>query len=58
MQVVNNETNESNFKGGNYYVEISVKGLIVIANLDGLRKVKADEETMKAIQIWDSRNEI
>jgi len=56
VQVINNETTESSFAGGDYYVEIEYGELILPVKLDNLRKIKADEETMRAIQVWQSRN--
>lgn len=53
---ISNESTESSFHGGDYYVEIEYGEIIISVKLDELRKIKADEETMKAIQVWQSRN--
>lgn len=56
VEVVGNETNESNFEGGSYYVEIEYTDMLIPVDLDKLRNIKADEETMKALQVWQYRN--
>ena len=56
VKVVGNETDESNFEGGSYYVEIEYNDIIIPADLDKLRNIKADEETMKTLQVWQHRN--
>lgn len=56
VQVINNETTESSFAGGDYYVEIEYGELILPVKLENLRKIKADEGTIRAIQVWQSRN--
>ncbi len=48
--------NESDFEGGSYYVEIEYKEIVIPVDLDKLRNFKADEETMKALQVWQHRN--
>lgn len=55
VSVVNNETDESNFDGNSYYVEIELDEIIIPARLDELKIVKADEETMETLQVWKSR---
>ena len=56
IMVVGNETDDSNFEGRNYYVEVEYNDIIVPADLDKLRNIKADSETMKALQVWQHRN--
>lgn len=56
IMVVGNKTNDSNFEGGNYYVEIEINDMVIPANLNELRNIKADEETMKTLQVWQHRN--
>jgi len=56
VMVVGNETDDSNFEGGDYYVEIEINDMVIPANLDELRNIKADEETMKVLQVWQYRN--
>lgn len=56
VKVVGNETNDSNFDGGSYYVEVEYNDIVIPADLDKLRNIKADEETMKILQIWQYRN--
>jgi hypothetical protein len=56
VSVINNETDESNFDGGEWYVEIELNEIIISARLDELRNIKADKETMKTLQIWSNRN--
>lgn len=56
VMVVDNETDESNFEGGSYYVEIEYNDILIPVDLDKLRNIKADEETMKALQVWQYRN--
>ncbi len=56
VMVVGSETDDSNFSGGNYYVEIEINDMVIPANLDKLRNLKADEETMKTLQVWQNRS--
>lgn len=56
IKVIGNETNDSNFEGGSYYVEIEYNDIIIPADLDKLRNIKADEETMQTLQVWQHRN--
>ena len=53
VQVINQYTNESNFGGKQYLVEIVLDDLIIIADLDSLINIKADKETLNTIQIWN-----
>ncbi|MCG8332279.1 MAG: calcium-binding protein [Chitinophagales bacterium] len=57
VKVINNESSESNFKGGSYYVKIGYKEIIFSVKLEELRNINADEETLKAIQVWNHRTE-
>jgi len=56
VTVVGNETDESNFEGGSYYVEIEYDDMVIPVDLEKLRNIKAEEETMKALQVWQQRN--
>jgi len=56
VTVVGNETDESNFEGGSYYVEIEYNDILIPVDLDKLRNIMADNETMKALQVWQYRN--
>ncbi len=56
VRVINNETNESSFEGGEWYVEIELDEIIISARLNELKSIKADKETMEALQVWNSRN--
>ncbi|WKN41847.1 calcium-binding protein [Tunicatimonas pelagia] len=56
VQVVNNETDESSFDGGDYYVEIEYEEIVIPVRIDELRNIVADEETTQALQVWQSRN--
>lgn len=56
MKVVNNETEEANFFGGTYYVEIEYADMIIPVDISKLRNIKADEETMIAMQVWKNRH--
>ncbi len=56
VKVVGNETDESNFEGGSYYVEVEYNDILIPVDLDKLRNIEADEETMKALQVWQYRN--
>lgn len=57
VEVVNNETDESSFDGGQYYLEIELDDILISANLHELRNIKADSETMKALKVWSFRNQ-
>ncbi|MFK7935227.1 MAG: calcium-binding protein [Saprospiraceae bacterium] len=56
VTVVDNHTSESNYHGGAYFVEIEINDLIVLADLDQLRNIDADEETLETLQVWRSKN--
>lgn len=56
VTVVGSETDDSNFVGGAYYVEIEIDDIVIPADLDKLRNIKADEETMNTLQVWENRN--
>jgi len=54
--VVGNETDEGDFEGGEYYVEIEIEDMIIPAKLGELRNIEADEEALETLQIWRVRN--
>ncbi|MGB1243364.1 MAG: calcium-binding protein [Chitinophagales bacterium] len=54
VTVVGNETGEDDFEGGEYYVEIEIADMIVLARLDELRNIQADEKTLETLQVWRS----
>ncbi len=54
--VVNNESDESNFSRDGYYLEIELDEYVIIAQLDKLRNIKADNTTLRTIQVWNHRN--
>lgn len=55
--VVSNETDEDSFDGESYYVELELEdGMLIPANIEGLRNVEADKETMITIQVWKNRH--
>ena len=56
VMVVGNETNDSNYEGGSYYVEIEYNDMVIPVDLDKLRNIKADEETMETLQVWEYQN--
>ena len=56
VQVIANETDESSFDGGDYYVEIELDDLLIPVRIDELRNINADEETMKTLQVWKHYN--
>jgi len=56
VNVINNETDETNFEGDDFYVEIEFDEIFISVSLDELRNIKADKDTMKAIEVWNSRN--
>ena len=56
VSVVGNETDESSFGGGEWYVEIELEGLIIPARLSELKNIKANKETMQTLQVWSSRS--
>jgi hypothetical protein len=57
ITVVGSETDDSNFDGGEYFVEIELDNFVVAARLDELRNIQADEQTMKAMEVWKMRHE-
>ncbi|MEZ4886648.1 MAG: calcium-binding protein [Chitinophagales bacterium] len=54
VKVIGNETSEDDFEGGEYYVKIKIKGMIIPASLGELRNIEADEKTLETLQIWRS----
>ncbi|MFK7980040.1 MAG: calcium-binding protein [Saprospiraceae bacterium] len=56
VKVVGNKTDESNFEGGSYYVEIEFNDMVIPVDVDKLRNIEADGETMEALQVWQNRN--
>ncbi|MEM9887636.1 MAG: calcium-binding protein [Bacteroidota bacterium] len=56
VRVVNNETDQSSFNGGEWYVSIELDELIISARLSELRNMKASKGSMQALQVWNSRN--
>ena len=54
--VVNNESDELDFNIEAYYVEIELDEMLFSARLDELRNIKADEETMRTLEVWKYRN--
>ena len=56
VTVIDNETDESSFDGSHFYVEIELDDMIISESIDKLKNIKADEETMKTLQIWKYRN--
>lgn len=54
VTVIGNETDEDDFEGGEYYVEIEIADMIVPARLGELRNIEADEKTLETLQIWRS----
>ncbi|MEO1806927.1 MAG: calcium-binding protein [Bacteroidota bacterium] len=56
VSVVNSQTDPSSFDGGEWYVEIELDEFIVSAKLSELRYIKAEEETMRALQVWNHKD--
>jgi hypothetical protein len=57
VKVIGNYTDESNFSlDSNYYVEVELDEMLLPVNIDELKNISADIETLRAFQIWDSRN--
>jgi hypothetical protein len=52
--VVAAKTTEDDFNKYAFYVNIACQGLVIVANLNELRNIEADEETMNTLQIWRS----
>lgn len=55
-KVVNNETDDSNFGDNAFYVEIELNDFIVPVEILTLKNIKADDETLKTIQVWKYEN--
>ena len=53
-----NVTNESNFTGGEYYVEVKLDEMLIKESIDELANIKADEQTLEALSVWKHRNEV
>jgi hypothetical protein len=57
IKVIHNETNESNFKGRNYYVEIALDELVIAARIEDLKGIDTDPETVRTLLILHSRKQ-
>lgn len=57
VQVVGNETDESNYEGGEFYVLVEVNEMEVPVAISKLRNIQADEETMRTLQVWEYENQ-
>lgn len=55
VSAVNNLTNESNFNGEDFYVEIELDKMLIPVNVLDLKNIEADEESRKTIFIWKSK---
>jgi len=55
VKVVGSMTDEDDFNWEEYYVEVELDDLIIPAKLGNLRNIKADEKTMKTLQVWNYR---
>lgn len=40
----------------NFMWKIELDDMIISENIDQLRNIKADEETMRTLQVWNYRN--
>jgi hypothetical protein len=56
VKVVANYTNEDDFDMHNFFVEIEFNDLLITIDLDDLKDIEADEQTMEALQVWNVRN--
>lgn len=52
IEVVELETTESNYEGGDFYLNIDWQGLLIPVPLSDLRNIEADEDTLEAIGDW------
>lgn len=52
VTVIENKTDESNFGGTAFYVKIELDDFIIPIEILQLRNIKADEETLRTIQVW------
>ncbi len=57
VKVVANYTNEDDFNMQNFFVEIEFNDFLIPVDLDDLKDIEADEETMEAVQVWSARND-
>ncbi len=57
VKVVANYTTEDDFDMHNFFVEIEFNDFLIPVDIDGLKDIEADEETMEAVQIWSVRND-
>lgn len=57
VRVVNNKSNDGNFEGGDFYVEIEYQDMLIPVPLEALKNVDANEETLQAIHVWGHRGD-
>ncbi|MBL4648504.1 MAG: hypothetical protein JKY03_02150 [Aureispira sp.] len=51
VTVIDHETDESNFEGTAFYVEIELDDFIIPVEILQLKNIKADKETLRTIQV-------
>jgi hypothetical protein len=54
--VVGAYTKESDFDMHNFFVEIEFNDFLISVDLDDLKDIEADEQTLETIEVWKSRN--
>ena len=57
VTVVRNISNDGEYNGGPYLVEVEYKGDLLQARLSDLTPIDADEETAEAMEVWKRREE-
>ena len=56
VQVIGNESSESNFSMDAFYVQIEVNGMVMPADIEKLKIIDADETTRTTLQVWKHRH--
>jgi len=58
VDIIGNHTDSSNYEGGEYYLSALLEDIdmIIPVKISELKNVKADEQTLQTLQIWESKD--
>lgn len=58
VKIIGNDSNDSNYEGGEYYLSALLEDvdMIIPVEISELKNVKADEQTLQTLQIWESKD--
>jgi len=55
VKVVNGDTEQSISLNGSFFFEVELEEIVIWVKLNELKSIKADEDTLRAIQVWKHR---